>query len=218
MAEEFEESSPGAARPIEAADPGARSMALSGASREEADAFLKRQAQFIDEQAEMLRLQKAMLEEERTLNISHLHFRRLGDLTKLAFEIAVGLVILLIVCGLGTMVWSATQDRDLVVEAFSVPQDVAQSGLIGNSSCGPRARQARHDGGEYVFAGARHRFESQRRRRSGPCRDSGDRHLRSASSIAICANGSVMKRMSRATSCTRRKALRSPCAMAMRRG
>ena len=131
MAEEFEESSHGAARPFEAADPGARSMALSGASREEADAFLKRQAKFIDDQAEMLRLQKAMLEEERILNISHLHFRRLGDLTKLAFEIAVGLVILLIVCGLGTMVWSATQDRDLVVEAFSVPPDVAQSGLTG---------------------------------------------------------------------------------------
>ena len=136
MAEESEASSHGPARPIEAADPGARSMALSGASRDEADAFLKRQAQFIDEQAEMLRLQKTMPEEERILNISHLHFRRLGDLTKLAFELAVGLVILLVVCGLGTMVWSATQDRDLVVEAFSVPPDVAQSGLTGTVLAG----------------------------------------------------------------------------------
>jgi tetratricopeptide (TPR) repeat protein len=136
VAEESEESSHGAARPFEAVDPGARSMALSGASRDEADAFLKRQAQFIDEQAEMLRLQKAMLEEERTLNLSHLRFRHLGDLTRFALEIAVGLVILLIVCGLGTMVWSATQDRDLVVDAFSVPQDVAQSGLTGTVLAG----------------------------------------------------------------------------------
>jgi tetratricopeptide (TPR) repeat protein len=136
VAEESEESSHGAARPFEAVDPGARSMALSGASRDEADAFLKRQAQFIDEQAEMLRLQKAMLEEERTLNLSHLRFRHMGDLTRFALEIAVGLVILLIVCGLGTMVWSATQDRDLVVDAFSVPQDVAQSGLTGTVLAG----------------------------------------------------------------------------------
>jgi tetratricopeptide (TPR) repeat protein len=136
VAEELEESSHGAARSFEAADPGARSMALSGASREEADAFLKRQAQFIDEQTEMLRLQKAMLEEERTLSLSHLRFRHLGELTRFALEIAVGLVILLIVCGLGTMVWSATQDRDLVVDAFSVPQDVAQSGLTGTVLAG----------------------------------------------------------------------------------
>jgi tetratricopeptide (TPR) repeat protein len=87
---------------------------------------------FLREQTAVLRLQKEVLEEERRFNLSHLHHRRFSDFSKSALEIAVGLLILLIVCGLGTMVWNAVEDHDLVVDAFSVPPDVAQTGLTGS--------------------------------------------------------------------------------------
>jgi len=117
---------PGSGRPERGAgiDPAALAMDLAGASREKADRFL-------DEQIEVLRLQKLTLQHEIGLNLSHLRFRRFSDHTKSALEILAGLIILLIASGLGAMVWDATQDRDLVVEAFSVPPDMAQTGMTG---------------------------------------------------------------------------------------
>jgi tetratricopeptide (TPR) repeat protein len=104
----------------------------SAAGSAEARAFLQRQSEVAAQQARLIGLQADQLHEEMQLNLSHLRLRRFGDYTKSVFEIAVGLVALLIVCGLGTMVWSATQDRDLVVDAFSVPLDVSQTGLTGS--------------------------------------------------------------------------------------
>src|ERR1700679_3356989 len=75
---------------------------LGSASRDKADAYL----------AEKIKL--ARLERE-----------------KLALEGAGFLVVLLFISGLATMVWNATHDHDLVVEAFSVPPDLAQTGMTG---------------------------------------------------------------------------------------
>src|ERR1700733_5827687 len=105
-------------------DPTATALALGGASREEADAFLRRQSRFAD-------LQIENLQKQDEFELSHLRFRRFSDYGKFVLELSAGLVVLLLVCGLATMVWSATQDRDLVVDAFTVPPDVAQSGLTG---------------------------------------------------------------------------------------
>ncbi|HTT83233.1 MAG TPA: hypothetical protein VMF67_07115 [Rhizomicrobium sp.] len=101
-----------------------RSFALSGASREKAD-------RLVDAHTELIAMQKAQMREEEPYNLSHLKFRRFSDHAKSALEIAVGLVILLVVCGLCAMVWNAAHDRDLVVEAFSVPPDMAGTGLTG---------------------------------------------------------------------------------------
>jgi hypothetical protein len=100
------------------------SLAFANASREKAD-------RLIDEHTELVAMQKAHMREEGPFALSHLRFRRFSDHAKSALEIAVGLVILLIVCGLGAMVWNAAHDHDLVVEAFSVPNDMAQTGLTG---------------------------------------------------------------------------------------
>jgi Flp pilus assembly protein TadD len=109
-------------------------IAMTEAAR---DASVAEEArEFLREQTEVLRLQKEVLKEERQLNLSHLRHRRFSDLTKTALEVAGFLVVLLIVCGIGTMVWNASQDRDLVVDAFSVPQDVAQTGLTGSVLAG----------------------------------------------------------------------------------
>src|ERR1700692_2601326 len=72
------------------------------------------------------------MQKQDEFGLSHLRFRRFSDYARFALEIAAGLIVLLVVCGLGTMVWDATQDRGLVVDAFSVPPDLAQSGLTGS--------------------------------------------------------------------------------------
>ncbi|HTT98470.1 MAG TPA: hypothetical protein VMF58_10500 [Rhizomicrobium sp.] len=107
----------------------AESLALAGASRDKADAYL-------DEQIELSRLQRDNLLEQNAFELSHLKFRRFSDYAKFALEVSVGLVVLLVVCGLVTMVWSATRDHDLVVDAFQVPQDVAETGLTGTVLAG----------------------------------------------------------------------------------
>ncbi len=101
------------------------SLALAGASRAKADAYLDRQGRLAD-------LQAQNLIEQNAFELSHLRFRRFSDWAKFALELSVALVVLLLVCGLGTMVWNAAHDRDLVVDAFSVPPDIAQSGMTGN--------------------------------------------------------------------------------------
>ncbi len=86
---------------------------------------------YLIKQTELAALQAEKMRDEMPLELSHLRFRKFADISKSAFEIAVGLVVLLVVCGIGAMVWSAMRDRDLVVEAFSVPPDIAARGMTG---------------------------------------------------------------------------------------
>lgn len=73
-------------------------MAMSEATR---DPSLAEEARvFLREQSELSRLQKSILAEEAKLNLSHLRFRRFGDVTKAMFEIAGGLLALVVVLGL----------------------------------------------------------------------------------------------------------------------
>jgi len=95
-----------------------------------------RAATYLEEQTRLARLQSANLLEQNAFELSHLRFRRFSDYARFALETAGFLVVLLIVCGLGAMVWSATRDHDLVVDAFSVPADVAQSGMTGTVLAG----------------------------------------------------------------------------------
>ena len=109
----------------------ALNAALTGpsASTEEA-------RQFLDEQKRLTALQARILGEQHALEISHLRFRRYSDYARFALEIGGFLVVLLIVCGLATMVWNASRDRDLVVDSFAVPADVSQSGMTGSVLAG----------------------------------------------------------------------------------
>jgi tetratricopeptide (TPR) repeat protein len=107
----------------------ADAVAFTGASQAKADAYL-------EEQTRLAKLQSQNLVEQNAFELSHLRFRRVSDYARFALEAAGFLVVLLVVCGLGTMVWNATQDRDLVVYAFSVPADVAQSGMTGDVLAG----------------------------------------------------------------------------------
>ena len=108
------------------ADALASRLALDAATAEEAREYLRRQNRLAD-------LQIDTLEKKDEFELSHLRFRRFSDYARFALELSVGFVVLLIVLGIATMVWSAAQDHDLVVDAFSVPPDIAQTGLTGTA-------------------------------------------------------------------------------------
>jgi len=103
--------------------------ALGVSSRAKAEAYL-------DEQTRLARLQSEELVREDKLRHWSLRVRHISDVMRLAFEISLAFIVLAVAIGLGTMVWSATQDGDLVVEAFSVPQDMAQAGMTGTVLAG----------------------------------------------------------------------------------
>jgi tetratricopeptide (TPR) repeat protein len=113
-------------------DPAAVGLALN-ASSAEAREYLRKQSELADKQSKLADLQIDTLEMKDEFELSHLRFRRFSDYARFALEIAVGLVVLLIVLGLGTMVWNASRDDDLVVDAFSVPSDIAQTGMTGTA-------------------------------------------------------------------------------------
>ena len=86
----------------------------------------------LDRQVALADLQIDDLKKKDSFEVSHLRFRRFSDWAKFALEVSAGLIALLIVSALGAMVWHASRSRDLVVEPFSVPADVAQSGMTGS--------------------------------------------------------------------------------------
>jgi len=93
---------------------------------------------FLRDQSELLKLQKQHLEDEHALRLAHLrnqvreeNIRRLGMRLRVGFQIF--LVLVATVVGLGALILirDAIEDHGLVVEAFSVPPDLARDGLTG---------------------------------------------------------------------------------------
>ncbi|HEY2034167.1 MAG TPA: hypothetical protein VGH02_10830 [Rhizomicrobium sp.] len=107
--------------------------ALAYASREKADAFLEQQTRLAREQAEVARLQAEDLRREDQLRHWSLIVRHTSDVVKVTFEVALALVVVAIVTGLTALVWTAAHDDSLVIEAFSVPPDLAARGLTGQA-------------------------------------------------------------------------------------
>ena len=97
----------------ETADPAALSLALSGASREEADAFLRDQRHHIHEQLKQIHLDIF----EKWLGVS--------------LRLATLIVGIAAASGVALMVWDAAHSNGLLIEPFSVPPDMAQEGLSG---------------------------------------------------------------------------------------
>jgi tetratricopeptide (TPR) repeat protein len=106
--------------PSAGVDPVAVALALGGASQVQADAFLKKQAAFIDDQRHHLHEQLKHL----SLGIWE---KRLGMMLRLA-TLVVGMAV---ASGFGLMVWDAAHSRGLLIEPFSVPPDMASRGLTG---------------------------------------------------------------------------------------
>jgi hypothetical protein len=121
-----EDSQDGIARSPEAtdADAAAVAMGLGNASRVRADEYLAKQSRLTE-------LRIDYLAEQDRFELSHLRFRRFSDYARFALETAAFVFALFVLIGLGTMVWRAATDQSLVVDAFNVPQDLAQRGVTG---------------------------------------------------------------------------------------
>jgi hypothetical protein len=119
-------------------DPAGMALALGGASRAEADGFLRKQgvlsdkqSALADEQIALTRLQADDLRREDRLRHWSLRIRHVSDLMKVAFEFSVAAILLVLAGLVAAAVWSAAHDRSVVIEAFSVPPDLAAKGLTG---------------------------------------------------------------------------------------
>ncbi|HEX3672647.1 MAG TPA: hypothetical protein VHU87_00095 [Rhizomicrobium sp.] len=100
--------------------------ALGAASREKADAYL-------DAQTTLARLQAEDLRREDRLRHWSLRVHHISDVMKLTFELTLALIATVIIVALAAAFWSAAHDDGVVIEAFSVPPDMAQRGLTGSA-------------------------------------------------------------------------------------
>ena len=121
--------------PAQPSDPAAWA-ALSAASRQKADAFLDEQKALALEQKQLVRLQAEELEHELKLRHWSLRVRHLSDVLKLVFEVSLALVVVAILGLIATALWYAHEDDGVVIEAFSVPPDMAEKGLNGQVVAG----------------------------------------------------------------------------------
>jgi len=88
-------------------------------------------AAFLRDQRRLVNLQIENLEGDRALQHRHLALRYFGDRLRIGLQLLAIAFGLFVVGGLGVMVWQAYEDHSLVIEAFSVPPDLAKDGLTG---------------------------------------------------------------------------------------
>ena len=100
------------------ADPAGVSLALAGASRGEADAYLRDQRHHLHEQLKQLHLDIW----EKWLGV--------------ALRMATLVVGLAAATGVALLVWEAARSNGLIIEPFSVPPDLATRGLTGEVVAG----------------------------------------------------------------------------------
>lgn len=137
--DESQQSEPAAAAPNAGPESGVAAAALAlsrargGKASEPLDTFLRKQAGLTDAQRQLVGLQMEHLHEERELHHRHAALKYLGDRLRIGLQLLAIAFGLFVVVGLGIMAWQAHEDRSLVVEAFSVPADMASRGASGQA-------------------------------------------------------------------------------------
>jgi tetratricopeptide (TPR) repeat protein len=92
-----------------------------------------RAAAYLEEQTRLARLQSQNLVELNAFELSHLRWRRFNDQMRGALQLMLVAVGALLVLAIGAAIWSAAHDSSLVIEAFSVPSDLASRGITGEA-------------------------------------------------------------------------------------
>jgi hypothetical protein len=102
------------------ADPAAMALALGGASREEADAFLKKHGSLIDIQKHHLHVQ-----------LRQVHLGIWKEYLGVMLRVVTAVLGLAVASGIALMVRDASRSSGLLIEPFSVPPEQAARGLTG---------------------------------------------------------------------------------------
>jgi tetratricopeptide (TPR) repeat protein len=95
-----------------------------------------RAAAYLEEQTRLARLQAEDLVREDKLRHRSLRVHHIGELLKLAFELALALIFIALFTAIASAVWSAAHDDSLIIDAFKVPPDMAARGLTGDVVAG----------------------------------------------------------------------------------
>ena len=156
MANDFDENGTrGAAPGGTGADPAAVDLALAGASRAKADAFLEHQTLLSDKQRALTDLQIENLRDIDEYEVSHLRWRRFSDRTRGALQILLVALGTVLVVAIAAAVWNASEADGLVVDSFSAPADFAARGIGGDvlaNDLTARLRTARGIVNGYAFS------------------------------------------------------------------
>jgi hypothetical protein len=120
VSEETEGQNTGAEAVAGGADPAAMALALGGASREEADAFLKKHGSLIDIQKHHLHVQ-----------LRQVHLGIWKEYLGVMLRVVTAVVGLAVASGIALMVRDASRSSGLLIEPFSVPPELAARGLTG---------------------------------------------------------------------------------------
>ena len=131
MAERIEEPEIEAEEALEQGSPAAAAVALAFMRKLRGGKGDPKLDDFLDKQTRLIDLQTEHLHEQRELQLAHLKVRRWKDRLSLALQVLGVAIGAAVVITLGVMAWQAHEDHGLVIEAFSVPPDLAQRGLTG---------------------------------------------------------------------------------------
>jgi len=116
-------------------DPAGAAIALGppGALDPRAAAYLEEQIKVARAQERVLHLQAEDLKREDMLRHWSLVVRHVSDILKLALEFSIAFIVLMLAAFLCVALWTAAHDGGLIVDAFSVPPDLAAKGLNGQA-------------------------------------------------------------------------------------
>jgi tetratricopeptide (TPR) repeat protein len=108
-------------------DPTAVALALSGASTDDANAFLRDQRVLIAEQCALAKDQRQHLHEQ----LKQIHLDVWEKVLSVFLRIATAFIGLAVAAGACWLIWNSASSNDLVIDAFQVPPDLAARGVSG---------------------------------------------------------------------------------------
>ncbi len=107
------------------------------ASRQDPGVARKTEA-FLDKQARLLDVQTQHLEDEHALRLAHLAHQshllrgqRVGQAIRLALQVVIALVVMVIGVGIAVMLHDAFSSHSVVIDSFSAPAGLASRGVTG---------------------------------------------------------------------------------------
>jgi hypothetical protein len=92
-----------------------------------------RAAAFLEKQSHLADLQIENLQKIDAFEFSHLRWRQFNDQMRGMLQVIAALLALAVFAALCAAVWNAAHENGLVIEAFSVPPDMAERGLTGQA-------------------------------------------------------------------------------------